>query len=710
MTFIALHKRVTYAFALLGFAALALGADLGLPAIVTGASLALGSWFAEGPRIHTKSYARTMTGVVFGVLFVQIARGLLGADILQLGLQYAGFLQLTRLAHRRTATEHLHIVAIAMLHLLAGTLLSTGLDYAVVFLGFVIVTPWMLSLTHLRGEIERQHTSAAELEGPPSPRLLRVLQSKNLATSGFLAASSLLSLPLFAITATFFLVFPRVGLGVLTFGDASGPTTAGFGNTVDLGHFGTIRDDPTVVARVFGSHPASGEPLEAAIRLRGTSFSDYDGVAWTRPPSPGVRREGTYLPVELFARHVRRPSEVGVRIVLEPLDEPVLFLPPGTTALRVTSRVESGVDVARAIVIRPGVDVRLAEPDGVGPEYTALTSPKLTTIPEVIDDAMRVQLLRVPRGLERVARLSASIVPQGASPAEAASRIEAYLRDSGRLRYSLTTTSPGRTNPLVHFLFTSHTGHCEFFATAMAVMLRSQGIPARNVTGFLGGRWNPYGGYYAIRQGDAHSWVEAYIDGEFHTFDPTPSARASEGPVASALTPISEWLDAMRVRWASDVISYDMRRQIQLVLSIRDAFRSGSHGGTRRFETYEDPAAAAGRRGRSNFGVVGIAIAIAVLATVAFLVRRLPRRDRRGAAEVLMGDLDVRLARAGFPRAPGTTPRERLDALRALGVPWLGIVEEITREHESARYRDGQMSFEKAQALRAKLRAAVPSK
>src|SRR5260370_13822425 len=93
--------------------------------------------------------------------------------------------------------------------------------------------------------------------------------------------------------------------------------------------------------------------------------------------------------------------------------------------------------------------------------------------------------------------------------------------------YDLHSPSAGKPQPLDHFLFESHRGHCEFFSTAMALMLRAVGIPSRNVTGFVGGTWNRFGHYYAVREGDAHSWSEADLDDSAHparpTFGPTPA-------------------------------------------------------------------------------------------------------------------------------------------------------------------------------------------
>src|SRR5690606_4697902 len=107
------------------------------------------------------------------------------------------------------------------------------------------------------------------------------------------------------------------------------------------------------------------------------------------------------------------------------------------------------------------------------------------------------------------------------SPRLAARTLETALRTG--YQYHLESTSGAAADPLYDFLFVSKRGHCEFYSTAMVVMLRALGVPARNVTGFVGGTFNRFGDFYAVRQGDAHSWVEAYLPGRGWTrFDPTP--------------------------------------------------------------------------------------------------------------------------------------------------------------------------------------------
>ncbi len=94
-------------------------------------------------------------------------------------------------------------------------------------------------------------------------------------------------------------------------------------------------------------------------------------------------------------------------------------------------------------------------------------------------------------------------------------------------RYSLEPGDVGDQDPLARFLFETRLGHCEYFASSLAVLLRAAGVPSRIVNGYRGGEWNEYGKYFLVRQSDAHSWVEAWIDDEWQLLDPTPAGAGS---------------------------------------------------------------------------------------------------------------------------------------------------------------------------------------
>jgi hypothetical protein len=139
---------------------------------------------------------------------------------------------------------------------------------------------------------------------------------------------------------------------------------------------------------------------------------------------------------------------------------------------------------------------------------------------------------------------------RGGADIAAAARLEQYLRNEYDYSFSTLVSSQGRI-PLEEFLFETRRGHCEYFATAMAVMLRTQNIPARLATGFSATTYNPLTGYYEVRALDAHAWVEAWFpDYGWVLFEPTafyglPQPRED----ASTGSQLSEYLDDLSRVW-----------------------------------------------------------------------------------------------------------------------------------------------------------------
>ena len=135
---------------------------------------------------------------------------------------------------------------------------------------------------------------------------------------------------------------------------------------------------------------------------------------------------------------------------------------------------------------------------------------------------------------------------------------------------------PGTTPPLIYFLETSHSGHCEYYASAMAILLREVGVPTRNVTGFSGAHYNSYGGYWAVRSGDAHAWVEAYVDDAWVTFDATPASNDALSSLGALLAELRALSSAVRARWEEWIIGYDLRSQRDLARSLGSWLGGGS--------------------------------------------------------------------------------------------------------------------------------------
>jgi transglutaminase-like putative cysteine protease len=717
MGFSKLHKLVAYLISGLGLFGLTLGEEItpfasGLIALAYAAS-----WFAEGPRIMTPNYGSAWTAVVVFGLMVQVARAVVDAPTLALAIEFAAFLQISRLFTRRTGVDYQQITVLAFVHLVAATVLSTNLSYAVMFIGFVIATPWMLALSHLRREIEGNYTPAPSVAGQDAQAgLARVLASRRVIGPRFLLGTAFLSVPLFAMTLSIFIVIPRVGKGFLSFRRDGGQKVAGFGNQVELGGFGVIRDDPTVVVRV--TPPLVDEKAaRLSLRLRGTSFDHYDGKRWTRSPSSVeyLRARGQDL-YPLWREPVDR-RDIPYQIVLEHLDEPVLFLPEGTVALSIPPRNERGERVMRKVSVGTGLDVRY-DADGVGLVYTAYIDERTPSraLGALLPESMRAYL-QVPRGHERVAALAREVVGDAASPEEKTQRILRYL-GKGAYRYSLEQPDVGNKPPLEAFLLDAKSGHCEYFSSAMAVMLRTVGVPTRNVTGFVGGRFNPYGRYYALRQGDAHSWVEVYFESRgWVTVDPTPPARAQVGPRVGLWSDVSALVDAMRTRWMTSVVGYDLRTQVGILRKIGRWLAA--------HQPQVDQLSGDGPSDGSDFRAwlsragraLGVALAVLLAGVAVWLWRRRQRKDghktsaEQLAAVRLYRDLERALVKQGHARPSAVTPLEHARFLSERGVPCAEDIASVTKRYVEARYGERPLSAQDLAALKAaveRVRSAPP--
>jgi transglutaminase-like putative cysteine protease len=685
MRFAFAHKLVAYMFAGLGLIALMLGTTFTTVDSLIVMVAFVASWFAEPPLIDRPGYSRFWNIAAVVLLLVQIARGVGGEATLTVGVQYAAFLQISRLAHRKTAADYQQIAILAFLHLIAGTVLSSGLDYGVVFFGFVIVMPWMLTLTHLRKEFETQH-------GVGTPMLEGELQSHQLTSGAFFGGTTLLALPLFVLTAAMFFAFPRVGFGFLSNFGTRQMAVAGFGDDVELGGFGTIRDDPTVVMRVKMSNRPTPPPRAIGVRLRGTSFDQYSEGRWSRTHLAAENVQRTQDQYVLYRPATSDDQEY--EIILDPMEEAVLFIPEGTVALGVPPTVRAGRNRYRKVTYSPGFDVRyrgLSE----GPlTYKAYVGEEVKGITESVPPILQTRYLETPAGYERIARLARELVGDATDPRAQAQMIERHLRRS--YRYSLEQPDTRGKDPLHVFLFEAKAGHCEYFSTAMALMMRSLGVPSRNVTGFLGADYNPYGDYYAVRNGNAHSWVEILADGRWITFDPTPASGQVFASPSGLAIKVRQMVDAMRVRWAEYVVEFNIRDQARALQGIASWYRSfrGSRGG-RAFDANESndelgkvPFRPDWRWFVAVMGVFGVGLLLArwrqKRRRQSQAGRRLdPNRDR---AVRLYLALEANLRRAGQARPPDVTPQEHAEELRRAGFLAAREVREVTDAYLATRF------------------------
>lgn len=695
MRFGLVHRLMTNALATLGV--LAVVNTAGMPPWTSGlVLLGLAIAVALPESIQAKPWMRTLATVGPLALFViEVVRVVLGASALDTAVEFAGFLQVIRVATRRGAAHDQQIIILALLHFVAGTVLGGGLSYGLCFVGFLIVAPGALVLSHLRREVEGNYRQGARDRTGLPVDVPRILRSRRVVGRGFLLTTCLLALPIFVFTGALFILFPRVGLSLLLVNHQRSGRMVGFSDHVDLGDVGTLRSDPTVALR-FTLPETAEPPPRMTIRLRGTAFDSYDGRAWSRSSSERRPVDLLYPNVLPIARIPRSKEDRRISFDLEPIDPPVLFLPPRTVGVEM-KMPQTAVPLDGVIVSKgPEGEYRYSSPSTHGVRYDVFLAADNEPIPQAIGTQDRARYLTLPPLPGRIADLARSWTEGLTTPMTKAKAIEEHLRND--FRYDVTSPSGGKPQPLDHFLFETKRGHCEFFSTAMVMMLREVGIPSRNVTGFVGGTYNRFGKYYAVREGDAHSWVEAYLDDPqlgWVTFDPTPTSAARPlQDTAGAFVYMRDFVEALSQRWNRYVIGYDLGTQVRL---FEEASRK--YDGVRSRAGLKNGIA--GRLTRAPV-VAGFVVVVGIAAYVVWR-RQKPKRvagetkgeqkKSRAASLVteLYQSLDAALAMQGLTRPMATPPLRYAEDLVRKKHPLAAEVHAMTLVYLEVRFGGAEL-------------------
>lgn len=463
------------------------------------------------------------------------------------------------------------------------------------------------------------------------------------------AIAVLISVPLFAALPR--LRSPFVGART---GTAS---VSGFRSEVTLHGIGAIKvsEKPALTVRFLDAP----EPPRTWLRLEGATLNHYRGGTWvegrTARPLPLVRQGQTTAlwPGEPEAGLPR------AEVTLEKQGEN-LFVPTGTVALEPPLSVE----VARTAM---GV-LRIPRDTGVPLRYAAVFDPATprSPPPDEVD-------LEVPRRVrERIAPLVRDVVGEAQTPLATAVAIEDHLRSS--YAYTLRPQAPWREDPVIWFLLRGREGHCEFFASAMALMLRVAGVPARIQVGFAGGERQPDGSFL-VRDSRAHAWVLAWVSGRWQVFDPTPpeGQPLTEGSGSRLRLPW-RWED-VEAAWDRWVLTFTLFDQADLVRSLA-TWVAG------------------------HLRAVGLVVAVAgSLAWAVTLWRRWRKRRSTAADTRRPGREDVTVralervmqagARHGLDLAPSLSPRAFAAAATAAFPAARPAIEWLVQAHERRRYGGG---------------------
>lgn len=627
-----------------------------------------------------------LTGVVgpLSILTIQMVRLSLGGDPIPIVVEFAAALQVVRLATRRGAAHDHQIILLSLLHLIAGTVLGGGLTYAMALMGFLIFTPGALVLSHLRREVEGNYRQGARDRTGMPVDVPRILRSRRVIGRGFLLFTCSLSIPVFLFSSLLFLMFPRVGFAWLNVPSVQPSRVVGFSDRVDLGGVGTIRTDPTLVMRVKASDAGDEPALRRNLYLRGAVFDTYDGRSWSRRYNYAQRAQQQQR--QIILRRHPRATDRTLLIDLDRIDPPVVFVPGEAVALDILNVDRMPYRMQTTVASDSTGQLHYSTIEREGLSYRVYLPPRGLIVPERTAQAHLGTYLSLPSELSPRIRDLANKVTRGKdTPLEIATELEKHLRTA--YRYDLGSPSGGAQDPLEHFLFESKRGHCEFYSTAMAMMLRVRGVPSRNVTGFVGGTYNRFGEFYAVRQGDAHSWVEAYLpERGWIRFDPTPPSSAEpQARTQGLLALLREMMEAASENWRQNVVGYDMDKQIGIVRAIRNLF-AGS-----KTDNLKDGSIKWNLR---RVAVGGLGVLLVVLGVLAWRRRR-PIEDPEGEERLspaahrsieLYRKLELVLESKGMARPRSTPPLTYARSLMGAGHPLAPDVLALTEIYLRTRF------------------------
>ena len=504
-----------------------------------------------------------------------------------------------------------------------------------------------------------------------------------------------------ALALVLFFTLPRFGQ-LAWRGPAAKPRAlVGFSDKVALGSLGQIIESPDEVMRVrFYQYPAN-MPLRVRgeIYLQGAFLMNYRHGEWEAGETALELGSSTLGSDD---RPLPRSGVVRQKITIEALDHNELFFVAPYIPLETSPFI--GIDYARQRLLRDDylcmrqLDYSL----GTTAIVNGIQSP---LVPSGRSDTIR-GALAMPGGvgsesLPNLVALAGRWIAESGLPRQDRLGRARYLEQklaSGTYQYSLAGPDRDtRLDPIEDFLTKHAQGHCEYFATALTLMLRSQGIPARLVVGYKCDEWNAVGDYYQVRQLHAHTWVEAFLrhdqvpdelkhggdywpwskEGGWLRLDPTPVA-VRDVP-AGWFKPFRQGLDWLDFMWANYVVELDCKRQRDAIYQpisrlLRKAWQEATD--LRRWRTRFQAVTAALRldrlRGVSGWLVAAMAVlsAAAILAGAGWLLRRMAiglraygagnRGDRssRHSQIAFYRRFETLLSRQGIVRAVGQTQHE----------------------------------------------------
>lgn len=535
-----------------------------LPTELWGAMAA--PWLAMLLRRHDLA-ASTPLGTVMALAafvwggLIAIEQGL-DASLVAAAIALVGIL-VARLMTRRTPSHDLQALVLSLLLVFAGTVLHQQFTYGLVFVFYAVTVTWAL--------VTRQLVEGAALEGwrRGDASFDQALARRDVVTPTFFAVTAGVAVVILLATSLLFVLFPRVGLGGLGLqGRNSGrlPTSVSL-----LGVPRAVQGGSQVVARLRG---VSYRTFLQGLYLRGSIYDHLDAAGFSQSNTLGTLR-----PTRLALAPTR--EQARYEVYLQPVtDQVLLSLGPVVEAQVQSGGYANPSARARLIGVGPTGELLSMSPltgpmrysifGGLAAPRATMVAEVLTPAPAVLDAALAAHFLALPDKVDpRIAPLAQQLAGSLPTLAGRAEALRKYLLTG--FTYSLDQPNAGTADPLAAFLFDDRRGHCEYFATAFAVLLRAVGVPSRVVGGYQGGTWDAKGEVVVFTGANAHAWVEWYAPGVgWFVDDATPAADGA------TLSGMGALLERLRRVWDDEVVDYGLDQQLELLNGMVGSFQHAS--------------------------------------------------------------------------------------------------------------------------------------
>jgi transglutaminase-like putative cysteine protease len=540
---------VSYIMAFIGLSAVSLTGAVGSDLLLLTAFVQILSLYINLKRpLKLPPMAWNIAAVVVFSLFL-IDYLTSSGSLIESAIRFITLLAVLRLFDLNTTRDHLLLYAMVFFQLLGAAASSISPLFFLVLSAFILSSIWGMIVLNLKRDIETLSPGTALPKG--------IFGSRFFLTTLIITSLSII------ITLTLFFIIPRMGIGFFDKKTLNTIRMTAFSDKVSLGDIGEIKKNTAVVMRIELSSKSSKNLWQLRpFYFRGGTLDSYDGRNWERKIKDKRLLRRNSLGSSTHPNPLQRDGiMVEQSIMLEPLDTDIIFALEGWQKI---TGIPGGRQRYKSLWTDSSDALYFSAPPYRRISYSVQSTPTGLISERPLSPAEEALYLELPGKIEQVRELALSVTENSNNTLNSAELIEAHLKNN----YSYTLNPPrgkGLT-PIDDFLFYTKQGYCEQYATSMALMLRSIGIPSRLVTGFLEGEWNSFGEYLIIRQQDAHSWVEAYIEGiGWLRFDPTASGGLT---TPSSSSRFSQYLDSIRWRWNRSIIGFTLKDQVSFVISI----------------------------------------------------------------------------------------------------------------------------------------------